>query len=120
VPKNIQLSSVVLGFALSGLVLICGSPAAADDETDTIYKSRCLNCHAANGDGNGHARMRVKPLDLRSDAVQKKSDEDLYSAIAFGTGHIQYPHAFSKRGLTTEQITKLVTYIRAFASKKNK
>lgn len=107
---------------LFGLSLLMVSTAWAASEAESTYKARCLSCHGANGDGNGHAQMKIKPEDLRSEAVQKKSDQELYNAIAFGVGHVEYPHAFSQRGLSSKQIAEIVTYIRTFAatSKKNK
>jgi mono/diheme cytochrome c family protein len=107
---------------LIGLCLMIASTACAANDAESTYKARCLSCHGANGDGNGHAKMKIKPEDLRSEAVQKKSDEELYNAIALGVGHVEYPHAFSQRGLSSKQIAEMVTYIRTFAAtpKKNK
>ena len=107
---------------LFGLCLMFATMANAASEAESTYKARCANCHGEKGDGNGHAQMKIKPEDLRSEIVQKKSDEELYNAIALGVGHVEYPHAFSKRGLNPAQIQDLVGYIRTFAaaSKKNK
>ena len=68
-----------------------------------------------NGGGAGHANLKIKPADLRSDAVQKLSDEELFKTIAYGAGHKQYPHAFAERGLSQKQIADLVTYLRKLA-----
>ena len=100
---------------LSGLCLMFVSTASGANEAESTYKARCLGCHGANGDGNGHAQMKVRPRDLRSETVQKKSDEELYTAIASGIGHVDYPHAFYQRGLNSKQIAELVAYIRTFA-----
>ena len=107
---------------LFGLCLMMTSAAGATTEAESTYKARCMSCHGASGDGNGHARMKIKPQDLRSEAIQKKSDQELYNEIAFGAGHVEYPHAFSQRGLSSKQIAEIVTYIRTFAPtpKKNK
>jgi mono/diheme cytochrome c family protein len=109
-------------FAVLGLALVFLLPAQAADDAETTYKAQCVKCHGANGDGAGHAEMKIKPADLRSDAVQKLSDEELYKTIAFGVGHKQYAHAFAERGLSAKQIADVVTYIRKFAknSKKEK
>jgi mono/diheme cytochrome c family protein len=108
--------------AVSGLCLMFQLTANAADQGESTYKERCVKCHGVNGDGNGHAELKIKPADLRSEAVQKKSDEELYNAIASGTGHKEYAHTFSQRGLSSKQIAELVAYIRTFAisSKKNK
>lgn len=107
---------------LLGWGLLFVSPANAANDTENVYKAHCLACHGANGEGSAHAAMKIKPADLRSDAVQKSSDEELYNSIAFGVKHKEYPHAFAERGLTLKQISELVTYIRSFGShsRKNK
>jgi mono/diheme cytochrome c family protein len=108
--------------AVLGLCVMFQLTASAEDPAESTYKERCVKCHSANGDGKGHAEMKIQPADLRSDAVQKLSDEELYNSIAFGTGHKEYAHAFVERGVSPKQITELVKYIRKFAaaSKKNK
>jgi len=98
-----------------GMFLIFLSAAHAADLGGWVFKTQCAKCHGDNGDGKGHADMKVKPADLRSDAVQKKTDEELYKSIAFGVGHKEYAHAFAERGLSPEQITAVVKYIRTFA-----
>jgi len=72
--------NVRVAILIFGLGLIFASPASAADEAESMYKERCMNCHGASGDVNGHAQMKIKPEDLRSDTVQKKSDEELYNA----------------------------------------
>jgi mono/diheme cytochrome c family protein len=105
----------VLIVALSMISMPATSTAT---EGEFIYRGYCLKCHGEKGDGNGHAQMKIKPADLRSDAVQVKSDEDLYRSIAFGVGHKEYAHAFAERGLNRKQIAEVVTFIRKFAKKK--
>lgn len=100
------------------LTLFFASNAAAQGEA--TFKKRCVTCHGANGDGNGHANMKIQPADLRSDAVQKHSDEELYKSIAFGVGHKEYAHAFAERGMPPKQISEVVSYIRTLAPKKNR
>jgi mono/diheme cytochrome c family protein len=106
--------------AAFGLWLLFLAPAQAADDAESLYKAQCLKCHGANGDGNGHAQMKVKPADLRSEAVQKLSDEELYKTIAYGVGHKEYAHAFAERGMDAKQIAGLVTYIRKFAKASKK
>ena len=101
--------------AVCGLLLVFLLPAKAANDGESIYKAHCQKCHGENGDGNGHAQMKVKPADLRSDAVQQLSDEEIYKTIAFGVGHKEYAHAFADRGLSTKQIADVVTYIRQFS-----
>lgn len=94
--------------------------AKAADDGESTYKAQCLKCHGPNGDGKGHTQMKVAPADLRSDAVQRLSDEELYKTVAYGVGHKEYAHAFAERGLSSKQIADVVTYIRKFAKAEKK
>jgi len=115
--KHVRASSFAIGVCL---LFFCTAEAA--DQGAMIFKAQCAKCHGDNGDGNGHANMKITPADLRSDAVQKKTDEELYKSIAFGVGHKEYAHAFADRGLSQDQIAAVVKYIRTFgkASKPQK
>ena len=57
-------------------------------------------------------------IDLRSKQVQSMSNEEIFESIAYGAKHKEYPHAFARRGLTTEQINDLVVYIRKMPAHK--
>ena len=103
-----------------GLWLIAMHPVQAQNTGESTYKSSCIRCHGPKGDGKGHEGMTITPADLRSDEVQKKTDEELYNGIAFGAGHKQYAHAFAERGMSPKQITDVVAYIRGFAKKSEK
>ena len=105
---------------LFGLCLLATQAVGAENQGESTYKAICIHCHDPNGDGKGHAGMKITPADLRSDAVQQKSDRELYDSIAFGVGHKQYPHAFAERGLSWKEITDVVAYIRGFAKKSDK
>jgi mono/diheme cytochrome c family protein len=98
-----------------GICLVFLCTAHAEVPGESTYKAQCAKCHGVNGDGNGHADMKIKPADLRSNAVQQQSDEELYKSIAYGVGHKEYAHAFAERGLSAKQISDVVTYIRKFA-----
>ena len=106
--------------AALGLWVLFMVPARAADDPESLYNAQCLKCHGANGDGKGHAEMKIKPADLRSDAVQKLSNEELYKSIAYGIGHKEYAHAFAARGMDAKQIASLVIYIRKFAKTSKK
>lgn len=101
--------------ATCGLFCVFLLPAKGANNGESIYKAQCQKCHGENGDGNGHAQMKVKPADLRSEAVQQQSDEEIFKSIAYGVGHKEYAHAFAERGLSAKQIADVVTYIRKFA-----
>ncbi|PYT65574.1 MAG: hypothetical protein DMG39_28680 [Acidobacteria bacterium] len=92
----------------------------AADDGESTYKAQCLKCLAQAVTAMGHTQMKIKPADLRSDAVQQLSDEELYKSIAYGVGHKEYAHAFAARGLSAKQIADVVTYIRKFARNSKK
>lgn len=98
---------IVLGasslFLLSS-VAICG-------QSSDLFNEQCAACHAKDGSGTPVGK-KVGVLDLRSHEVQSLSDEELFDSIAYGTKHKNYPHGFARRGVTNEQITGLVQYIR--------
>jgi len=101
--------------AFCGRLIVFPPHAKAADDGESRYKAQCLKCHGPNGDGQGHTQMKIKPADLRSDAVQQLSDEEIFKTIAYGVGHKEYAHAFAERGLSAKQIADVVTYIRKFA-----
>lgn len=115
-----------MGVSVRILVAICGFlflfllPAKGTNDGESIYKAQCQKCHGESGDGSGHAQMKIKPADLRSDAVQQLSDEQLFKTIAYGVGHKEYAHAFAERGLSSKQIADVVTYIRKFGKTEKK
>ncbi len=80
-------------------------------QASNLFDEQCAACHAKDGSGSP-AGKKLGVLDLRSHEVQSLSDEELFDSIAYGTKHKNYPHGFARRGITTEQITGLVQYIR--------
>ena len=98
------------------LTLLSSAPAWAGDDAESTYKTYCVSCHGVTGDGNGHAQMKVKPIDFRSPAVQNATDEELFKAIGYGVGHKEYAHGFAERGLTAKQIGDLVAYVRKLST----
>jgi len=97
-------------FAMLLLVL----PAGRADDTPALYKSKCAMCHGADGGGDTPTGKAMKVTDLRSDAVQKKTDAQLIESTTNGKGKMT---AF-KGKLTDAQIKDLVKYVRELAKKK--
>ena len=102
----------------AALSMMSAPAASAATEGASIYSAQCQKCHGEKGDGKGHDQMKIKPADLRSETVQSKTDEQLFSSIAFGVGHKEYAHAFAERGLDRKQIAEVVTFIRSFRQRK--
>ncbi len=101
---------------LPALLLIASSTPlfAADPPKQVWLKAKCAICHAVDGSGNtDEGRKRATP-DLRSEQVQKKSDQELAADIR--EGHSRMPSF--KVQLDDQQITFLVSYIRFIRAKK--
>ena len=107
-----MLGTAVL--AVAGAVLIFAArvtPAAEDGAA--LYKSKCAVCHGANGEG----KPAMKAPRLVSDEAKKLSDGDLTDMIANGGKEKKAAHAFSKKGVSDDQIKALVSYIREIQKK---
>ncbi|MDQ1405035.1 MAG: cytochrome c6 [Acidobacteriaceae bacterium] len=103
----------------SAAIFICGATLAlsstlrAQNDAEKIYKTNCVLCHAADGSGSSPSGKALKAQDLRSDAVQKKSDAELSASITTGKGKMP---AFGKK-LKPDAIAQLVAFIRALPKK---
>ena len=85
----------------------------AKDATPT-FAAKCAMCHGKNGSGDTPMGKNMKVPDLRSKAVQSKSDADLHNSIAKGKGIMP---AYASQ-LSKEEINDLVAYIRRLGGKK--
>ena len=109
VSSRLLAAAVSLGFAT---LTLAGSVRAQNDAEKT-YKTNCVLCHAVDGSGSSPSGKALKAQDLRSDAVQKKSDAELTASITNGKGKMP---AFGKK-LKPDDIAQLVAYIRALPKK---
>jgi mono/diheme cytochrome c family protein len=100
------------GLILTGVAL---SPFAFAADTDAagIYQNHCVLCHGTNGAGTASGRS-LKVKDLRSPAVQSRSDDDLAQTISKGEGNMP---AFGSK-LSPDVINALVAYIRTLGTPK--
>jgi cytochrome c6 len=105
-----SLLTVFVVFALFSLFL----PVTRADDSAALYKSKCAMCHGPDGSSNTSVGKAMKASDLRSEAVQKKTDAQLIEATTNGKGKMP---AY-KGKLTEPQIKGLVQYIRELAKKK--
>jgi cytochrome c553 len=110
VLNGVQAPFVVL--LLIGIAPALPSAAVAEDDGASLYKLHCARCHGEDGAAKTDVRQRMEVANLRSDEVQKRSDNELFDSIALGVRHKQYPHTYLYRGLAEAQIRKLVAYIR--------
>ena len=86
----------------------------AKDSAASTFDAKCAMCHAKNGSGDSPMGKGMKVPDLRSKAVQSKSNAELHKIITDGLGIMpKYGSQLSK-----QEITDLVAYIRHLGGKK--
>jgi cytochrome c6 len=101
-------------FALLVVSVAVVSPAAAQDNSAgaTVYKEKCTTCHGPDGAGTAVGKS-LQVADLRSAAVQKKSDAELIQSVSDGKGNMP---AF-KGNITDDEIHAAIAFVRTFAGK---
>ena len=102
-----------LGVLISFATLALPASLRAQSDGEKIFTTKCTLCHAADGSGSSPTGKALKAKDLKSDEVQKASDEDLTTIITNGKGKMP---AFGKK-LKPEDIQALVAYVRSLAKK---
>lgn len=102
--------SLVLGLLFASSL----SAFAAEPPKQIWLKAKCAICHAVDGSGNTEEGQKRATPDLRTEPVQKKTDQQLAADIK--SGHSRMP-AF-KVQLDDQQVGFLVSYIRFIAVKK--
>jgi len=98
---------------LSVLGLTAPMVMQAESDAAKIYKTNCVMCHGADGSGDTPPGKALKAKDLRSDEVQKQTDEALAEVITKGKGKMP---AFGAK-IMPDNVTKLVAYIRQLPKK---
>ncbi len=106
------------GVAVALLVIavtMAASPAAGQGNTagEDVYKAKCATCHGPDGSGNTPVGKSLQVADLRSAAVQSKSDAELTQSVSEGKGNMP---GF-KGNITDDEIHAVVTFVRTFAAK---
>ncbi|MGC2185202.1 MAG: cytochrome c [Terriglobales bacterium] len=99
---------VIVITMVSSLAAGQGSTAGAD-----VYKAKCATCHGQDGSGNTPVGKSLQVADLRSAAVQSKSDAELIHSVTEGKGNMP---GF-KGNITDDEIHAAVTFVRTFAGK---
>ena len=109
-PAVLSIAVSVVLTVLSGFP---GASAGPVEEGQSLFKSKCSTCHAADGSGDTSIGKSMKIRDLRSPEVQKQSDAQLSAIIRDGRGKMP---AMGK-GLTDGQVHVLVAYIRELSGR---
>jgi cytochrome c553 len=110
--KTSKIVVAVLTLSLIPFILAPNTAWAAEDGA-TLFKTKCAPCHGADAMG----KPAVKAPSLVGDEAKKKTDDELTDMIANGGKDKKATHALSKKGLTSDQIKALVSYIRDLQKK---
>lgn len=105
--------AVVLTMLYGGVVLADG-PAGNVEKGEGVYRTHCLNCHGAQGRGDGPVAdsLTPRPADLTPEMVQKKPEKALLTIIRDGKSGTSMP---SWRGeLSDQHMQDVLTYLRGF------
>ncbi len=102
------------------LLLLCAAlfvsvlTASAQSDSKAQFVRNCSLCHGADGRAQTAMGRALKAADLTSQAVQSKTDAQLYTQIANGKGKMAgYEGILGKRG-----VEDMVKYVRTLAPKK--
>jgi len=104
----------VFAALMAGAWLLTPAFKAQAKSGQPTFDAKCAMCHAKDGSGDSPMGKNMKVPDLRSKAVQSKSNAELESFIAKGKGIMP---AYSSQ-LSKEEISDLVVYIRHLGKKK--
>jgi len=105
--------ALIVVIATAGMIFLL-APQCARADGESVYKAKCAMCHAADGSGSTAIGKAMKLRDLRSEDVQKQTDEQLIDITA--NGKAKMPAYKGK--LTDEEIKQVVAFIRELAKKK--
>ena len=111
-------SEVVFWATLIFLSLLTYPPGALAEEGDlakgkALYETHCAVCRGAEGKGDGYTLLDPPPADLTSEAIQKKSYEELWHEIHDGIPDTAM--GMWKVALSDEEITMILEYVRTLA-----
>lgn len=115
----IKLRQFALAVLITTLSLMLFWPHGSEatgtmrDSGSDIFRSRCAICHGVDGSGHTEQGRKLKTPDLRSDEVQKLTDDDLLDVITFGKNEMP---AFQKK-LSREDVQQVIIHLRKLGAK---
>jgi mono/diheme cytochrome c family protein len=104
----------LVNMVAGGLVALCAASSHAQSAGETLFKSKCAECHARDGSGDTTVGKKLGTHDFRSARVQKMLDAELTEITAKGKNKMPG----YEKSLKPDEIKGLVTYIRSLAAKK--
>lgn len=104
----------VLSALVAGAWLLLPVSKLQAQSTQQTFDAKCAMCHGKDGSGNTPMGKNMKVPNLKSKAVQSKSNDELAKIITNGKGIMpKYGSQLSKK-----EINDMVAYIRHLAGKK--
>jgi len=103
---KMQVFATVTAIAI---VFVVSLSAHAQNASETLYKSKCVACHGADGTGSATGK-KMGAHDFTTADVQGMSDADLATIITNGKNKMPKYGA----SLKPEDIKGLVAYVRKF------
>ena len=98
---------VILTFVVASSLL---AQQAAKSPGASLFRSKCVLCHGADGSGKTPLGKQLQAADLRSKDVQKLSDAELHKIIHDGQANMP---AFADQ-LSDTEIDQVLKHVRAF------
>ncbi len=103
-----RIGAVIFSAVLTGACLLISPANAQANHAKSNYDTKCAVCHAKDGSGKTPMGKKMGLRDLRSKAVQKIPDKEIYDIIAKGKGAMPgYADQLRK-----EEMEGLVKFIR--------
>ena len=94
------------------VVVLCAHLALANFDKrsigEDIFRNRCAVCHGLDGSGDTTLGKKLKIPDLRSEKVQRLTDDDLIKVVTDGMGEMP---SFKKK-LSRDSIYQVIGHIR--------
>ncbi len=94
------------------VVVMMVSAASAQDNSMTLFKSKCAACHGTDGNADTPMAKKQNIKSFKDPSVQKQSQDELVKMIGDGGPKALPTHQFSKKGLTADQIKALAGYVK--------
>ncbi|MEJ2008911.1 MAG: cytochrome c [Acidobacteriota bacterium] len=104
----------ILSVVVAGAWFFSQATQLRAQSAQQTFDAKCEMCHAKDGSGNTPMGKNMKVPDLRSKAVQSKTNAELGAVIEKGKGVMP---AYGSQ-LSKKQVTQMVEYVRQLAKKK--
>jgi len=108
------MQRLFLSFIAASILMALPTATQGQSDAAKLYKTNCALCHSADGSGDSPSGKALHAKDLRSEEVQKQSDEVLSEVITKGKGKMP---AFGAK-IKPDDVKKLVAYLRELPRQK--